>query len=1124
MYLNCKTYFSYRYGTLGTEELVTLAAQNGANALALTNINNTSDVWDFVDFCTQQGIKPIAGVEIRNTLDDTTPGSEKLLYLLLARDNYGLLEINRFLTGHLQTKQPFPPQPVFSEHVWIVFPFGHKPPDQLALNELLGVAPAEVNKLYGFPVAKYAHKMVIRHPVTFQNKTYYNLHRLLRAIDQNTLLSKLDPIHTAPPHETWVPPTFLLEAFQQYPGIVTNTLQVMESCHIDMEFHTDKNKKTFSATPEDDRIFLEKLALDGVQYRFGKKNKTALQRVQKELKIINDLGFNAYFLIAWDVIRYAQSRGFYYVGRGSGANSIVAYCLQITDVNPIELDLYFERFLNPYRTSPPDFDIDFSWKDRDEVIDYIFKRYGKEHVALLGMYDTFQYRAVIRELGKVFGLPKTEMDKLSNATERDLTKVLNGDHIQKLILQYGKLMVNFPNHLSIHPGGMLISEAPIYQYGAVDMPPKGFGTTQMDMFVAEKIGLYKLDILSQRGLGHIKDAIQLVRENKEKDIDIHRVEKFKKDPQVAAQIRKADTIGCFYIESPAMRQLLKKLKCDDYITLTAASSIIRPGVSKSGMMKEYIHRFHHPESFTYLHPKMKELLEETYGVMVYQEDVIKVAHHFAGLDMGEADILRRAMSGKYRGKKEIMRIRDTFFANCKERGYPEAISAEVWRQIESFSGYSFSKAHSASFAVESYQSLYLKTYYPMEFMVAVINNFGGFYNTELYFHELKRAGAVVHAPCVNNSDQLTNISGNVVYVGLIHIQNMEDGLIETILTGRALFGAYASLHDFMQRTGIGQEQLNTLIRVGALRFTGKNKKELLWEANFLRGRGVAVGRETNREVRESKREVRESEREVRESKREVREGKREVGEGKREVGAGADAVVGVITNNSENADDDTDAPKPIRFQKPYRFSETDTDEELDAFKPIRSQRPYRFSAGLLFEDDPVTFELPQLAQHPLDDALDELEILGFSLCNPFDLVDDWVGGVDVVGRETNREGGCVPAGRMQDYLGQTITMLGYLITWKPVHTVKKEMMYFGTYIDAAGDWLDTVHFPDSAKVYPLQGRGFYRMTGRVVEEFGVFNLEVHRMHKIGIKDRAAAKVGGLLEKDKSWKQGLIRRE
>ena len=1169
MYLNCKTYFSYRYGTLATEELVTLAAENGANALAITNINNTSDVWDFVDFCRQQGIKPIAGLEVRNTLDDKAPGSEKLLYVLLARDNFGMLEINRWLSNHLQTKTPFPPQPGFSEHVWIIFPFGQKQPDQLALNELLGIMPAEVNKLYGFPVAKYANKLVIRHPVTFKNKTYYNLHRLLRAIDQNTLLSKLDPIHTAPPYETWVKPGYLLEAFQQYPGIVTNTLQVMESCHIEMDFGTDKNKKVFSATAEDDRIFLEKLALDGVLYRFGKKNKEALQRVKKELKIINDLGFNAYFLITWDVIRYAQSRGFYYVGRGSGANSIVAYCLQITDVNPIELDLYFERFLNPYRTSPPDFDIDFSWKDRDEVIDYIFKRYGKEQVALLGMYGTFQYRSVIRELGKVFGLPKAEMDALSHATERDLTKLLTGDSIQKLILQYGKLLVNFPNHLSIHPGGMLISEAPVYQYGAVDMPPKGFGTTQLDMFVAEKIGLYKLDILSQRGLGHIKEAIRLVKENQEKDVDIHQVEKFKKDVQVAAQIRKADTIGCFYIESPAMRQLLKKLECDDYITLTAASSIIRPGVSKSGMMKEYIHRFHHPDSFTYLHPKMKELLEETYGVMVYQEDVIKVAHHFAGLDMGEADILRRAMSGKYRGKKEIMRIRDTFFANCKERGYPDDISTEVWRQIESFSGYSFSKAHSASFAVESYQSLYLKTYYPMEFMVAVINNFGGFYTTELYFLELKKTGATVLAPCVNNSEHLTHISGKEVYVGLVHIQGMEDKLVERILYQRWKDGVFLTLHDFMERTGIGAEQLNILIRVGALRFTGKNKKELLWEANFLHRKGVGVAAGASREVRVRGRVV--------------------GGDTNHEGGVRSDGMRGktkgknVIGQNPEEEDLSGAEKYTLEYQEKEALDE-------DSIKQPLMRQP------LLFVEPPVTFKLPQLSHHPIDDALDELEILGFSLCNPFELVDvgigfggvgvvvggdtnhevkvsgvvggdtnqevrvGGVGGEDtnyevrvgngpassqdinhevkvsgVVGQDTNhksRVGGVadkvaalfVPAVRMPECLGQTITMLGYLITQKPVHTVKGEMMYFGTYVDAAGDWLDTVHFPDSAKAYPLQGRGFYRMTGTVVEEFGVFNLEVNHMVKVGILDRAAAKAGAILEKDKSYQQGLIRRE
>src|SRR5690606_4535485 len=239
----------------------------------------------------------------------------------------------------------------------------------------------------------------------------------------------------------------------------------------------------------DDMILLEKLAMDGLRYRFGRNNREAEQRVRKELKIIDSLGFNAYFLITWDVIRYAQSRGFYYVGRGSGANSIVAYCLQITDVNPIDLDLYFERFLNPYRTSPPDFDIDFSWQDRDEVIDFIFKRYGKDHVALLGMYSTFQHNIIIRELAKVFGLPKAETDELLS----DPHATFKEDRYQKHILYYGEMLRNFPNHLSIHPGGMLISEEPICHYTAMELPPKAFATAQTDMFVAEKVGLYKLE-------------------------------------------------------------------------------------------------------------------------------------------------------------------------------------------------------------------------------------------------------------------------------------------------------------------------------------------------------------------------------------------------------------------------------------------------------------------------------------------------------------------------------------------------------------------------------------------------------------------------------------------------------
>jgi len=974
MFLNCKTYFSFRYGTYSTDELVDHAALLGLKTLAITNINNTCDLWDFVDFCQKKEIKPVAGTEIRN--------KDNFLYILLAKNNAGLSELNYFLSKHLELKLPFPERPELCDNVYIIYPLGKYPTEDLMPNELIGVQPAEANKLYNQRAFLYPGKFVIRHPVTFKDGSDFNLHRLLRAIDKNTVLSKLTTDETGEKHERFVPVERIEKAFELYPFITDNTRRVMEDCCISLDFNIDKNKKTFSATLKDDKILLEKLAMEGMRYRYGSKNKEAEKRIRKELKVINDLGFNSYFLITQDVIRYAQSRKFYYVGRGSGANSIVAYCLQITDVDPIKLDLYFERFLNKYRTSPPDFDMDFSWKDRDEIIDYIFKRYGKDYVALLGMYTTFQHNAVVRELGKVFGLPKEEIDGLLGNRYANY----NEDTTQQLILKYGKRLINFPNHLSIHPGGMLISEKRISNYCAIDLPPKGFVTSQLDMFIAEKVGLYKLDILSQRGLGHIKEAISLIKENRQIDIDIHRVEQFMADPKVADQIRRADTIGCFYIESPAMRQLLLKLRCDNYITLVAASSIIRPGVSQSGMMKQYIHRFHHPDSFEYLHPVMHEHLKETYGVMVYQEDVIKIAHHYAGLDMAEADVLRRAMSGKYRGNKEMERIKMKFFEGAKTLGRPEATSHEVWRQIESFGGYSFSKAHSASFAVESYQSLFLKTYYPIEFMVAVINNFGGFYSTELYFHELKRAGATVHLPCVNRSDGVTNIHGTDVFIGLIHIQGLESKLKERILEERITNGTFNNLLDFIERTAIGIEQLNSLIQIGALRFTGKNKKELLWQANFIQKK-----------------------------------------------------------SNSKT------------------------------------------SVNALFETKSVEYVLPQLVQHALDDAMDELELIGFSLCNPFNLVDD------------NEQ--YVPVASLAQYMGKEITVLGYLVTMKPVRTIKKEEMFFGTFIDTDGDWLDTVHFPQSALKYPLQGRGYYRMTGKVIEEFGVYSVDVNYMKKIGIKQR-----------------------
>ncbi|RAJ87558.1 DNA polymerase-3 subunit alpha [Chitinophaga dinghuensis] len=826
MYLNCKTFFSLRYGTMHVETLIREAKELGITTLALTNINITSDAWTFATECREQDIKPVLGLECRN--------EHTLCYLLLARNQNGWYHINKFLSYKLHTGEPFPEQAPELPDTFVIYPWGSRSPHTLAPHELMGVRVKDINKLFRIDTIALKDKLVIMQPVSFQDELHYELHQVLRAIDQNILISQLSPETYAAPDETFIHPADLVEHFERYPHIVENTLAVLNACEVEMQMNIPRNKKIFTKSVEEDRKLLRDLAFEGMIYRYGTNHESAAARIEKELDIIAKLNFESYFLITWDIIRFAQEKGFFYVGRGSGANSIVAYCLRITDVDPIELDLYFERFLNLYRSSPPDFDIDFSWKDRDEITTYIFNKYGPEHTALLGTVTTFQTHAIVRELGKAYGLPKKEIDRI---LQGGFSVKLDEDKIQRKILHFCQLMDNqeksFPNHLSIHAGGILISESPIHHYCTTYLPPKGFSTAQMDMFQAEAIGLYKFDILSQRGLGHIRDAIDLIKQNHDVDIDIHNVKAFMVDEQVKANLRGVNTIGCFYIESPAMRQLLTKLRCDDYRSLVAASSIIRPGVAQSGMMKQYIERFNNPKSVVYLHPVIEELLKETFGIMVYQEDVIKVAHKFADMELADADRLRRAMAGKYRGMKDLEQIQARFFNNCDAKGHPRHVSEEVWRQIASFANFSFSKAHSASFAVESYQSLYLKTYYPAEFMVAVINNFGGFYSRELYFNQLKQTGIQLHAPCINQSDYLTNIHGKEVYVGFIHIEGLEFALVERLLEERKHNGPFVSLEDFVSRVGPGPEQMEILIRIGCFHFTGYTKKELLWKGSLL---------------------------------------------------------------------------------------------------------------------------------------------------------------------------------------------------------------------------------------------------------------------------------------------------
>ncbi len=842
MYLNTHSYYSLRYGTISVENLVEEAVRCRLEALALTDINNSTGIMDFVAVCKAKGIKPIAGIEFRR--------EDHLLYLGLAKNNEGFRELNEFLSHHNLRNLPLPDRAPPLENVIVIYPLKNSEIAKLRNGGMgqspiangqsyIGVPPSDLNQLIFSRHRDLIPRMVLMAPVTFRNQQEYELHRNFRAVDHNVLLSRLEPHQIAAPDEIMQPLDELSEWRHDFPEIIRNTEKIMEVCSIDFDFKACKNKKTFTGDRYDDLILLEKLAMDGLQYRYGKEHDEARRRIRHELDIIDKMGFAAYFLITWDIIRYSMARGFYHVGRGSGANSIVAYCLRITDVDPIELDLYFERFINPKRTSPPDFDIDYSWKERDEVLDYIFKRYGHAYTALLGAMSTFRDKSIYRELGKVHGLPKQEIDAFIKHPE----EAINQNKIIRKINELGEMMADFPNLRSIHAGGVLISEEPITCYTALDLPPKGFPTTQFDMYVAEDIGFEKLDILSQRGIGHIYETAVIVKKNRGIGVDVHQVRAFKEDEKVKELLRNAHTIGCFYVESPAMRGLLKKLHCDNYRTLVAASSIIRPGVARSGMMKEYIFRFHNPGKFKYLHPVMEEQLKETFGVMVYQEDVLKICHHFAGLDLADADVIRRAMSGKYRSKKELQRIIDKFFENCRNSGYPEEVTKEVWRQIESFAGYSFSKAHSASYAVESYQSLYLKAHYPLEFITGVINNFGGFYSSWVYFNEAKISGANLHAPCVNRSEYKTCIRGTDIFLGFIHVANLEAGVGKEIselrMTNYELQSEekpYIDLEDFIQRVPITLDQLIILIRVGAFRFTGKPKAAMLWEAHMLLGK------------------------------------------------------------------------------------------------------------------------------------------------------------------------------------------------------------------------------------------------------------------------------------------------
>ena len=959
---------------MSIDELLIEAEKNKVESLVLTDINNTSACLNFIRDASKHNVKPIVGIDFRN--------GAKQQFVGIAINNKGFQELNKYLTYLFHNNLKVSKQAPEFENAYVIYPFAKYDFNRiLNYNEYVGVNLKQLQRINISGSAVYDQtKFVLLHPVTFRGQRDFNSHRLLRAIDNNTLLSKLELVEQADLNHKMLHVDEIKSVYKDYLHVLKNTERILDRCEIHFELGLKRNKTVFSDSAHNDVQLLRQKAEEGLSKRYSKVNSVIRNRLETELKVISELDFCSYFLMNWDIVRYAKSKNYPHVGRGSGANSIIAYLIGITNVDPVELNLYFERFINPYRATPPDFDIDFNWTDRDDITDYIFKKHGSEHVSLLGAYITFQRKSVIREIGKVFGLPSFEIDKLQKASKNNPI-----DELGKVTLKYSKLISEFPSHLSIHSSGILISESPINDFSATTMPPKGFPTCQFSMLEAEDIGLHKFDILSQRGLGKIYDTVKIVKKNKNVDIDIHDFKTFKKDEKVKQLLRTGEAIGCFYVESPAMRMLLTKLKADDYIRLVAASSIIRPGVSKSGMMREYILRYQSKEKREKAKkelPELYSLLEETYGVMVYQEDVIKVAHYFGGLTLAEADHLRRGMSWKFRQRSDFWKAKDSFFNNCINKGYQRSLIQGIWNQIESFANYAFAKGHSASYAIESYQALYLKAYYPIEYMVATLNNHGGFYRPEVYLHEAKKHGAILMLPCVNKSREITIVEDITIYLGLRFIGGLEGKSVNEICLNRSEGGSFLGLEDFVDRVSISLEQLVLLIRSESFKFTGKGKKELLWEVHML----------------------------------------------------------------LSSFDERTILPQ-------------------------------------LFKEERKYYELPVLENNRNESIMDEIELLGFTLHSPFKMVKE-----EITTQLTSND--------LINFVGHFIQIVGYLVTVKTTMTSKGDLMFFGTFLDLKGNWLDTVHFPPSAKKHPFRGVGCYLLKGKVMDEFSFITIEVAFMSRL----------------------------
>jgi error-prone DNA polymerase len=876
--LHCHSNYSMLDGASHPEDLLARAKALGMEVLAITDHDGLYGAVRFWQAALQEGVRPIIGTEV------TLEGGFHLT--LLARDRQGYANLCRLISAaqlshakhqaalsmatlaehaagliclsgcrrgeiarHLLVANRRRARQVAegylrifgAESFWVELQHHLLPEDDWLCDELSDLA------------ARLGLGCVATNDVHYALREGHQLQDILVCIGNRTSLDAAGAL-LRPNSEYHLKSGQQMAAlFRRYPGAVANSLVIAGQCDVELNFRGYRFPGFTVPEGESAFSYLHQLCHQGARERYRPLSPAVSRQLAHELEVIQKTGLAEYFLIVWDIMRYAREQGIPGQGRGSAADSIVAYVLGITKVDPIRHNLLFERFLSEEMASMPDIDIDFSSNHREQIIQYVYEKYGQQYTGMVCNVVTYRARNALREVGKVMGMPQELLGRFAKAINRwDPSRLegelavlapeeglegLGDDGQWQRLIDFCRQIEGFPRHLSIHVGGMLITATPLVEIAPLERATApGRVVVQFNKDDVEDMGLIKMDLLGLRTLSVIHDTLEMIRQNRGVEVDLDRISL--DDPAVYDMLCEPDNIGVFQVESRAQSQTLPKMRPRSIEDLIVEISIIRPGPIQGNMVHPYLRRRQGLEKVTYLHPSLEPVLEETLGVVLFQEQVIRVAVAVAGFTPGEADMLRRAMN-RHRSGAEMAKVKARFLEGSARNGVEPSTAEEIFQQLAGFAAYGFCKSHAAAFAKTAYDTAYLKLYYAAEFYAAILNNQPmGFYSPEVVANDAKRHGIPILPVDVNRSRgkcAVEHTSG--IRMGFIYVHGLGEAAI-TRLEEELGRGPFRSLPDLLRRTDLSREAVENLIAVGALDCFGRPRRELLWEAGAM-GRGDA---------------------------------------------------------------------------------------------------------------------------------------------------------------------------------------------------------------------------------------------------------------------------------------------